>query len=345
MGAPAQHTHNDHNPHIIAPDVARKGGGWLESPKPRYTQDAAEKIKAQLPLEDVVAETVTLKPAGQNRLKGLCPFHSEKTPSFFVSTDKGLYCCFGCGARGDLFTFVMETQGLEFKAALEQLEQLVQRVGGSYLVTATPRVAARPERVKSAFTVVEAGTLELHRRRAERLKKGPKALSGRGFTVRDLRRLGIAASGDDAIMPITGPTGAVFALKRRYAEVRGTTRYVYETPGHGTPAWCSPGFLDADEVLVVEGELNGMACYLARPDLGVMGVAGGKGAIYAEPLAGKTVYVYGDSDATGQEARAQWAQEATDAGAAEVYLLEPWDMDACDVAGKLGRNELTGRLS
>ena len=342
MDAPTPHVHNDHNPHIVTPSVDVKGGGWLETPKPRYTQDAAEKIKAQLPLEDVVGETVALKPAGQSRLKGLCPFHNEKTSSFVVSTDKGLYRCFGCGASGDLFTFVMATQGLEFKAALEQL---VQRVGGSYLTTAAPRVSARPERVKSAFTVVEAGTLELHRRRAAQLTKGPKALSGRGFTVSDLRRLGIAASGDDAIIPITGPTGAVFALKRRYAEVCGTTRYIYDTPGHGTPAWCSPGFLEAVEILIIEGELNGMACYLARPDLGVMGVAGTNGAIYPDPLEGKTVYVYGDGDKVGLEARARWAQEATDAGAAKVYLLEPWDMDACDVAGKLGRNELTGRLS
>ena len=85
--------------------------------------DATEQIKARLPLEDIVAETVTLKPAGQNRLKGLCPFHSEKTPSFHVVTDKGMYYCFGCQAKGDVFTFVQQTQSIEFRDALELLAQ------------------------------------------------------------------------------------------------------------------------------------------------------------------------------------------------------------------------------
>lgn len=83
--------------------------------------DATEQIKTLIPLEDVIAETVVLKPAGRDRLKGLCPFHSEKTPSFHVVVDKGYYWCFGCQAKGDLYTFVQKTQGLEFREALELL--------------------------------------------------------------------------------------------------------------------------------------------------------------------------------------------------------------------------------
>lgn len=83
--------------------------------------DAVEQIKTTIPLEDIVAETVALKPAGRERLAGLCPFHSEKTPSFHVMTDKRIFYCHGCQASGDVFTFVQQTQGLEFRAVLELL--------------------------------------------------------------------------------------------------------------------------------------------------------------------------------------------------------------------------------
>jgi len=78
-------------------------------------------LKLRVNIHDVVARTVALKKAGGNRFKGLCPFHSEKTPSFHVSTDKGFYKCFGCGKAGDILSFVMETEGLPFTEAAETL--------------------------------------------------------------------------------------------------------------------------------------------------------------------------------------------------------------------------------
>ena len=78
-------------------------------------------LKLRVNIHDVVARTVALKKAGGNRFKGLCPFHSEKTPSFHVSTDKGFYKCFGCGKAGDILSFVMETEGLQFTEAAETL--------------------------------------------------------------------------------------------------------------------------------------------------------------------------------------------------------------------------------
>jgi len=85
--------------------------------KSRSLQD----LKHRVNIHDVVARTVSLKKAGGNRFKGLCPFHSEKTPSFHVSTDKGFYKCFGCGKAGDILNFVMETEGLQFTEAAEAL--------------------------------------------------------------------------------------------------------------------------------------------------------------------------------------------------------------------------------
>jgi len=78
-------------------------------------------LKMRVNIHDVVARTVTLKKAGGSRFKGLCPFHSEKTPSFHVSADKGFYKCFGCGKAGDILSFVMETEGLQFTEAAEAL--------------------------------------------------------------------------------------------------------------------------------------------------------------------------------------------------------------------------------
>src|SRR3989338_9816751 len=73
-----------------------------------------DKIKERLSIEDVVSSYIKLEKAGAN-LKARCPFHNEKTPSFFVSPNRESYYCFGCGASGDIFTFVEEFEGLDFK--------------------------------------------------------------------------------------------------------------------------------------------------------------------------------------------------------------------------------------
>ncbi len=82
--------------------------------------NAVEIILADVDLVEVVGEYVTLKKAGKN-YKGLCPFHQEKTPSFSVSPEKNLYYCFGCGAGGNAFNFIMEMENIPFKEALELL--------------------------------------------------------------------------------------------------------------------------------------------------------------------------------------------------------------------------------
>jgi len=77
----------------------------------------ADRVKQQADIVRVVGEYVRLKKSGQN-FSGLCPFHSEKTPSFSVSPTKQFYYCFGCGVGGDVFNFVMEMEKITFPEAI-----------------------------------------------------------------------------------------------------------------------------------------------------------------------------------------------------------------------------------
>ena len=86
----------------------------------RYPPQILEEIRARLPVSAVVGKRVRLKKAGRE-WKGLSPFNAEKTPSFYVNDQKQFYHCFSSGKHGDIFTFVMETEGLSFPEAVERL--------------------------------------------------------------------------------------------------------------------------------------------------------------------------------------------------------------------------------
>jgi DNA primase len=92
---------------------------FMPAIKPTCIRD----LKLRVNLGDVISRVVTLRKAGGTRLKGLCPFHNEKTPSFHVDPDKGFYKCFGCGKAGDLITFVRDTEQLGFTEAIEAIGQ------------------------------------------------------------------------------------------------------------------------------------------------------------------------------------------------------------------------------
>ncbi len=79
-----------------------------------------DEVRARADIVEIVGEQVQLKRAGRE-FRALCPFHSEKTPSFYVVPAKGFYKCFGCGESGDVFTFLMKRQGLNFQEAVRQI--------------------------------------------------------------------------------------------------------------------------------------------------------------------------------------------------------------------------------
>ena len=80
-----------------------------------------DQLKSRLRIEDVISEYVTLRKGSGSRFVGLCPFHSEKTPSFTVFTDDQHFYCFGCGKGGDLITFIRQIENLDYMDALRLL--------------------------------------------------------------------------------------------------------------------------------------------------------------------------------------------------------------------------------
>ena len=104
--------------HRLADGASAKGERSLRTMK--FSNSFLDEIRARLPVSQVVSRRVPLKRAGRE-WKGLSPFNKEKTPSFTVNDQKGFYHCFSSGKHGDIFGFVMETEGLSFPEAVERL--------------------------------------------------------------------------------------------------------------------------------------------------------------------------------------------------------------------------------
>ncbi|MBK5238771.1 MAG: DNA primase, partial [Actinomycetales bacterium] len=92
----------------------------------RIRQADVEEVKSRLNIADVVGDYVSLKSAGVGSMKGLCPFHDERSPSFHVRPQVGYFHCFGCGESGDVYTFVQKMDHLTFT---ESIERLAARIG------------------------------------------------------------------------------------------------------------------------------------------------------------------------------------------------------------------------
>ncbi len=86
--------------------------------------DQVAEVKGKVDIVEVIGSRVNLKPAGKYH-RGLCPFHSEKSPSFYVSSELQIFKCFGCGESGDVFTFLERYEGMNFREALESLAEKV----------------------------------------------------------------------------------------------------------------------------------------------------------------------------------------------------------------------------
>ena len=134
-------------------------------------RDDLERIRQAVNLVELFEGVTTVRKL-RGTFKALCPFHTEKTPSMSIDPARGLYHCFGCGVGGDVFTFVQETQGLEFT---EAVEMLADRAG--IVVRRAPGAAKRSERRRRLIEAVEAAGRFYH----ARLKKAPDAGHARSY--------------------------------------------------------------------------------------------------------------------------------------------------------------------
>lgn len=154
-----------------------------------------ETIKARLNIVEVVGQYVRLQKAG-NHWKANCPFHQEKTPSFTVSEERSMWHCFGCGKGGDVFAFLMEIEGIEFR---EALVTLAERAGVELPAYDGARDSAARERKSRSLEIVELAT-KFYEKQLWESDRGQKMLAylrGRGLSDESIKRfrLGYAPDG------------------------------------------------------------------------------------------------------------------------------------------------------
>ncbi|MDP9376834.1 MAG: DNA primase [Actinomycetota bacterium] len=158
---------------------------------PRYTDASRERVRDAVDFAELVGARTELKPSGPRRLTGLCPFHDERTPSFGIDPVEKLYHCFGCGVGGDLFGFVMATEGVDFG---EALELLADRSGVELERTSEdPGEAARRGRRERLLALLERTAAWYVRMLWESEEAAPARayLAERGLQEESLRTFGV----------------------------------------------------------------------------------------------------------------------------------------------------------
>ncbi|WFU16007.1 DNA primase [Bradyrhizobium sp. CB3481] len=234
----------------------------------RFTPQFLEELRARLPVSEVVGRRVKLKKAGRE-FKGLSPFQQEKTPSFTVNDQKQFYHDFSTGKHGNIFDFVMETEGVSFPEAVERLAAMA----GLPLPAATPDAARHEQRRRTLYDVMElaakffADTLASRNGAKARGYLGDRAitpatqlqfrlgyaapdrfalkehLGGQGISTDDMVEAGLLVGGDDipvpydrfrdrVMFPITDARGRVIAFGGRALEKDVPAKYLNspETP-------------------------------------------------------------------------------------------------------------------
>ncbi|MET0590858.1 MAG: DNA primase, partial [Naasia sp.] len=188
----------------------------------RIRKSDIDEVRSRVNIADIVGDHVALKPAGVGSLKGLCPFHDERSPSFHVRPAVGRYHCFGCGEDGDVYTFLQKLDHATFAEAVERMAQRIGYTlhyedGGPATETGNRARLLAANRAAGEFFVEKLGSPDadpgrrflgeraFDRAAAEHFGVGyaPKSwdeltkhLRGRGFTNEELAASGLVSSGD-----------------------------------------------------------------------------------------------------------------------------------------------------
>lgn len=265
-------------------------------------QDAKEEVRSRVVIEDVIGEYVQLKRAGRN-FKGLSPFTGEKTPSFVVSPEKNIWHDFSSGRGGDVFTFVMEVEGLDFRAALELLARKAGVELADYDTKKAGEIAARKKRLLEANQlaakyyqqsliknhhaqeyVFEKRRLNKEVVQAFQIGYAPdndtltKILAARGFTKQEISAAGLSNrfGGDlfrgrmmialmDASGQVIGFTGRILADIENAPKYLNTPQtLIYDKSRHVFGlSQAKPAIRMQDTAVIVEGNMDVIASHQA----------------------------------------------------------------------------------
>lgn len=209
-----------------------------------------EKIKERLSINDVISSYLPTIPSGKN-YKARCPFHNEKTPSFFISVDRGTYYCFGCGAKGDIFSFVENFEGIDFLGALKIL---AERAGVPLVYDKNAKKEDKEklydameeactffetmlDKCPSARVYLKERGLSDQTIKSFRIGYAPESwksvsdhLIKKGFKTEDLEKVGLVKKGNNGfydrfrgriMFPINDSSGRVIAFSGRLFEIPG----------------------------------------------------------------------------------------------------------------------------
>jgi len=159
----------------------------------RIRQEDIAAVRERSPIADVVGEYLQLRPAGGGSLKGLCPFHDERSPSFNVTPGKELYHCFSCGEGGDVITFIRKIEHLDFT---ESVERLAARAGVELRYEQGGYVPGQEHSQRRRLIEAHTAAQDFYVERAVASSNGPaKAfLAERGFSLDEATRFGVGYS-------------------------------------------------------------------------------------------------------------------------------------------------------
>src|SRR5438876_790086 len=158
-----------------------------------FPPDFLDELRARVPLGSLVGRRVRLIRRGRE-LAGLCPFHHEKTPSFYVVEDKGFFHCFGCGAHGDAIGYLMRAENLDFIEAIERLAA----EAGLAVPQQTPQDRERAQRQKTLLEALAAAAKFYEARLwSPAGTRAREYLAARGLDEETIRRFGLGWASDD----------------------------------------------------------------------------------------------------------------------------------------------------
>lgn len=351
----------------------------------RIRQSDIEEVKARTNIGDIVGDYVSLKTGGVGALKGLCPFHDEKSPSFYVRPGVGRYHCFGCGEGGDVYEFLLKMDHVSFTDAVERLAARIgyqlhyEEGGGGPSESSGNRArllaanAAAEEFFRDRLSAPDAdpgrrflGERGFDAAAAAHFGVGfaPKSwdeltkhLRGKGFSQEELLTAGLVSQGDRGvydrfrgrlIWPIRDVTGQTigFGARRLLDDDKGP-KYL-NTPE--TPVYKKAQVLYGldlakrdisrqDQVVVVEGYTDVMACHLAGITTAVATCGTSFGVDHIKVIRrvmgddnsqGSVIFTF-DPDAAGQKAASRAFGEEQRFSAQTYVAVGPDGLDPCDL--------------